>query len=272
MGLFDGKAVWITGGGSGIGRAVALAFAQEGASVAVSGRRQARIDKVAEEIQAMGQHAIAVQCDVTDEEQVQHAVKEVVAGLGKLDVAIANAGFSVGGPFEKISAADWRRQLDVNVVGAATTARVALPHLRETKGRIAFVASVAGMVAIPKSSAYCASKFALRAIGLSLSAELHGSGVSCTTLNPGFVESEINQVDNKGKFHESRKDTRPAKFMWPTDKAARVMLKAIHRRKREYTFTGHGKVGGWMGRHMPGAVHFAMTRNKAKKSATKVTG
>jgi NAD(P)-dependent dehydrogenase (short-subunit alcohol dehydrogenase family) len=259
---FENKVVWITGGGTGIGKALALAFGKEGATVAVSGRRQDRLQGVVDELAAQGGKGLAVRCDVTDEASVAEAVQKVVRTLGGLDVAVANAGFSVAGRVEKLSAADWRRQLDVNVIGVAMTARYAIPHLREREGRLALIGSVASMLATPGVGAYAASKYAVRAIGQVLAAELHGSGVSCTTIHPGYIESEIAQVDNQGRFDPQREDRRPKNLMWPADRAARVMVDAIAKRKREYTFTGHGKIGAFAGRHMPGLVHFGMTRNR----------
>ena len=267
MGRFEGQVAWVTGGGSGIGRALALELARQGARVAVSGRRVERLAEVVAEIEALGRPALAVPCDVTDEAEVERAVAGVVERFGRLDVAVANAGFGVSGRFERLGAADWRRQLEVNVVGAAVTLKAALPHLRASRGRAAVVASVAGMVALPAMGPYCASKFAARALGLSLAAELHGTGVSCTTLHPGFVESEINQVDNLGRFDPARPDRRPERLMWPADRAARVMVRAIHARKREYVFTWHGKIGAWLGRHWPGLVHFGATRAGARRRA-----
>ncbi len=261
---FDNQVVWITGGGSGIGRSLALAFAGEGASVAVSGRREDRLQEVVRELEAHGAKGLAVRCDVTDEASVAEAVQKVVRTFGGLDVAVANAGFTVAGRIEKLSAADWRRQLDVNVIGTAMTARYAIPHLRERKGRLALVGSVAAMMSSRGIGAYSASKYAVRAIGQTLAIELHGSGVTCTTIHPGFIESEIAQVDNQGRFDASRKDGRPKNLMWPTDRAARVMVDAIAARKREYTFTGHGKVGAFVGRHVPAVLHFGMTRGKPK--------
>jgi NAD(P)-dependent dehydrogenase (short-subunit alcohol dehydrogenase family) len=259
---FDGKVVWITGGGSGIGRALAHEFAQEGAAVAVSGRRDDRLQEVVQELESKGAKALGVRCDVTDEASVAEAVQKVVRALGGLDVAVANAGFSVAGRVEKLSAADWRRQLDVNVIGVAMTARYALPHLREREGRLVLIGSVASMLVSPGYGAYSASKYAVRAIGQALAAELHGSGVSCTTIHPGYIESEIAQVDNQGRFDPQREDRRPKNLMWPADRAARVMVDAIAKRKREYTFTGHGKIGAFAGRHAPALVHFGMTRGK----------
>jgi NAD(P)-dependent dehydrogenase (short-subunit alcohol dehydrogenase family) len=259
---FENQVVWITGGGSGIGRSLALAFAEEGAAVAVSGRRQERLELVAAEIEGTGGKALAVPCDVTDEASVQSAVQRIVETLGGLDVAVANAGFSVAGKIEKLSAEDWRRQFDVNVVGLAMTARYSIPHLKKSGGRLVLVGSVSSMIATPGLGAYSASKYAVRAIGQTLAVELHGTGASCTTIHPGYTESEIAQVDNQGVFDASRDDTRPQKLMWATDDAAKAMVDAVAARKREYTFTGHGKVGAFVGRHLPGLVHFGLTRGK----------
>jgi NAD(P)-dependent dehydrogenase (short-subunit alcohol dehydrogenase family) len=254
MGRFAEKVVWITGASAGIGRELARVFAEEGARVAVSARRRELLDEVVAELEAAGAIALAIPCDVTDEEAVAAAVDRVVERFGRLDVAVANAGFSVTGRVESLSAAEWRRQLDVNVVGVALTARYALPQLRATRGRLVLVGSAAAFLPVPGAGAYGASKAALRSLGETLSAELAGSGVTCTTLHPGFVESEIARVDNEGVHHPEARDRRPVRLMWPTRRAARVMVRAIHRRRREYVFTGHGRLGAFFGRHLPGVV------------------
>ena len=105
----------------------------------------------------------------------------------------------------------------------------------------------------------------MRSIGQVLSMELHGSGVSCTSLHPGFVASEIAQVDNQGHFHAERRDGRPRQLMWPTERAARVMVTAISRRRREVVFTGHGRLAAWLGRHAPELIHFAVTRGQGSR-------
>lgn len=261
---FQDRVAWITGAGSGIGRSLAIELARRGASVALSGRREDRLAEVAEQVMEqsgdLATRAVAVPCDVTDDRAVAECVERVVGELGGLDIAVANAGLSVSGRFESLNADEWKRQFDVNVLGAVSTARHALPHLRESRGRLGLVGSIAAFTTFPKSSAYCASKFALRAIGLTLAQELHGSGVSVTLLHPGYVESEIAQVDNQGVHDPGREDRRPSKLMWSSERAARVMARALHKRRREYVFTGHGKVGAWFGKHMPGVVHFAVTR------------
>lgn len=258
---YRGLVVWITGGGSGIGRELALEMARRGARVALSGRRQDRLEEVADEIRALGADALPLACDVTDEAQIQRTVETILETWEQLDVVVANAGFSVSGRIENIDADAWRRQLDVNVVGVAMTARHTLAALRQTQGRIAIVGSVAGVVSSPGSGPYHASKYAVRAIGQTLAMELYSTGVTCTLVQPGFVESEIAQVDNQGHYDPNRPDPRPKKYMWPADRAARAMADAIHDRKREFTFTGFGKVAAFLGQHAPGLVHTVVTRS-----------
>ncbi len=249
--IFDKKVVWITGGGSGIGRALALEFANQGAVVASSGRRVKPLEETTQQVEAAGGTGLEVPCDVTKVTELEGAVEDIVDQAGRLDVVVANAGFSVSGLFEELSAADWKRQFDTNVVGLAMTVKVALPHLRKTDGRVALMGSVAGTLGLPNNGPYSASKFAVRSIGQTLTAELAGSGVSCTTLLPGFVESEIGRVDNQGEHHEDWEDRRPEKWMWPADRAARSMLRAIRKRRSEAVITGHGKIVAFAAYHAP---------------------
>lgn len=259
-GRWDGMVVWLTGGGSGLGEAMALEFAREGARLALSGRRVDRLEAAAEKVRAVGAEALVVPCDVADEASLDAAIAAVIAHYGKLDVAVANAGYSAGGPVEKLSMADWRRQLEVNVVGAAGTAARAIPHLRATKGRLVLIGSVAAMVHFGKAGPYQASKAAILALGDTLSIELAKDGVTCTTIHPGFVKSEIYTRDNQGEMREGRKDRRPAALLWETDDAARVMVHAIWKRKRQFVFTGHGRFGWFMASHFPGFVHWVTSR------------
>jgi len=230
---FDEHVVWITGGGSGIGHALALAFAGEGATVAVSGRREPRLAETVAAVEAAGARGLAVPCDVTDEDAVAAAVARVVDEFGRLDVAVANAGFSAVGRVEDLPVDDWRRQFETNVFGLVATARHAIPALRETGGRLVLMGSVAAYYPARKLGPYTASKAAVRAIGDTLTLELEGSGVSCTTVHPAYVESEIIHIDNQGTFVAEREDRRPRKMVAKADATARAMLPAIHRRKRE---------------------------------------
>ncbi|MBT3219175.1 MAG: SDR family oxidoreductase [Proteobacteria bacterium] len=262
---FENKVVWITGGGSGIGRALAVEFARHGALVAVSGRREANLLDVVKEIEAAGSRGLAVVCDVCDENSQEAAVGQVVDNFGQLDVAIANAGFGIGGRIEDVTVAEWRRQLDTNVIGLTTTIRVSMPHLQETSGRMVLVGSAVAFFAAPGNGAYCASKAAVRSIGNSLYSELAGTGVSCTTIHPGFVESEIGQVDNKGVFRAEFEDKRPSLLMWTAKNAAKAMIPPIYRRRREHTFSTHGKFVAFIGSCFPSLTYRLMALSQRRK-------
>jgi NAD(P)-dependent dehydrogenase (short-subunit alcohol dehydrogenase family) len=256
---YNEKSAWITGGGSGLGKAMALRYSQLGARVAVSGRRADSLEETVGEIERQGGSGLAVSCDVGQEQQIASAVDQVIKRFGSLDVAVANAAFPLKGNVETLETDDWRRQFEVNVIGAAMTAKHALPELRKTKGRLALVGSAASLATVPMFGAYCASKYALRAIGQTLAMELHGSGVSCTVLYPGYMNTEFTQIDNKGHFNPNKKKI-VNRFMWSSEKSAKVCVRAIHKRKREFSFTPMGKIFCWCGAHTPGLFHFLITQ------------
>ncbi len=257
---FDGKVVWITGASSGLGRAMALAFARLGATVAVSARRAEKLDELIREIEQQGGVGLALPCDVTVEDQQIAAVAHIMSELGRLDVAVANAGFSVSGPFESLCAADWDRQMTLNVTALTVTARQSLPHLKKTGGRLVLIGSASAFVPVPNAAPYAASKAAVHSIGQTLQIELQGTGVTCTTIHPGFVESNIARVDSQGVFHPEAHDPRPARLMWTTERAVGVMVRAIEKRRKVHVFTGHGRLAHWTGRFFPGLARLAMKR------------
>lgn len=265
---YSGKTVWITGASSGIGKYLALEYARQGATVAVSARRMELLDTLTREIESSGGKATAFYCDVNHEESIKNCVQEVINVLGRLDIAIANAGFGVTGLIKELTATDWERQLRTNVIGLGLTIKYALPHLEKTKGRIALIGSVAAFVPNPLVGAYGASKAAVHIIGETLQAELFGTGVSCTTIHPGFVDSNIARIDNEGIFHPDRNDPRPKKFMWPTDKAAAAILKAIEKRKKVFVFTGLGKVAHFLSKFFPGLLRKTAVKQMEAMRAT----
>ncbi|HRE68076.1 MAG TPA: SDR family NAD(P)-dependent oxidoreductase [Cyclobacteriaceae bacterium] len=255
------KVVWITGASSGIGKAMAFEWARLGYKVALSSRRKELLDGVANEISQSGGHALVFQCDIMEETAIQNAVQQIITTWDRMDVVVANAGFGVFGSIEKLSAKDWNRQLQGNVTGLAVTVKYALPYLKKTDGRIGLVGSIGAYLPNPNLGAYGASKAAVHSIGLTLQVELMGTGTSCTTIHPGFIVSEIARMDNEGVWHPDRPDPRPANLMWPTDRAARVMVKAILKRKRNYVFTGHGKVFVWLQRWVPGLMRLIISKS-----------
>ena len=254
------KVVWITGSSSGIGKAMAFEWASLGYKVVLSARRKELLDKIALEIKNSGGEALVVPVDILEEKSIENAVQSIIDTWGRLDVAVANAGFGVFGSIDKLTAKDWNRQLNGNVTGLALTVKYALPHLKQNQGRIGLVGSVGAYLPNPNVGAYGASKAAVHSIGQTLQVELMGTGVSCTTIHPGFVESEIARIDNDGVWHPVRSDPRPSNLMWPTDKAAKVMVKAIIKRKRNYIFTAHGRILVWLQGWFPGLVRTIVSK------------
>lgn len=252
--------VWITGASSGIGKSMAFEWARLGHKVVLSSRRKELLDKVAEEIKLSGGEALVIPCNIMEEATIANAVQQIIKNWEHLDVVIANAGFGIFGSMENLTAKDWNRQLQGNVIGLALTVKYALPHLKKNNGRIGLVGSVSAYLPNPNLGAYGASKAAVHSIGQTLQFELKGTGVSCTTLHPGFVVSEIARVDNNGVWHPEQPDPRPSNLIWPTDKAAKVMIKAVLKRKRNYIFTGHGKLIVWLQRWFPGLVRFIISK------------
>lgn len=253
--------VWITGASSGIGKSMAFEWARLGYKVVLSSRRKELLDEVADKIKKSGGEALVLTCDIMDETAIENTVQQIILVWGRLDVVIANAGFGVFGSLEKLTAKDWNRQLQGNVTGLALTVKYALPHLKKTKGRIGLVGSVGAYLPNPNLGAYGASKAAVNSIGLTLQVELMDTGVSCTTLHPGFVASEITRIDNNGVWHPEQPDPRPANLIWPTDKAAEVMVKAVLKRKRNYIFTTHGRIFVWLQRWFPGLMRFIISKS-----------
>lgn len=253
--------VWITGASSGIGKAMAHQWARLGYKVVLSARRLELLENVAEEIRQSNSDALVIPCDILDESSIENAVKQIINEWNRLDIVVANAGFGVFGSIENLSAKDWNRQFQGNVTGAALTVKYALPHLKKNNGRVGLVGSVGAYLPSPNLGAYGASKAAIKNIGQTLQVELIGTGVSCTTLHPGFVVSEIARIDNDGIWHPEREDPRPKNLIWPTDKAAKVMVQAILKRKRNYVFTGHGKTVVFLQRWFPGLMRTIISKS-----------
>ena len=242
-GYFLGKAVLITGASSGLGEELARQLAQQGALLTLAARRAEVLARLGGSIrEATGASPLVIECDVTRDGDVERAVAETVAERGKLDIAFANAGFGVAGTFAKLTLADYRRQLETNVFGVLRTLYAALPEVTRTHGQLVITGSVAGWVAVPGVSAYAMSKFALRALANSITPELAASGVMLTLISPGFVESNIRRVDNQGTLHAEAPEPLPGWLVVDRCKAARQILSAVARRRREAIITGHGLI------------------------------
>ncbi len=194
MTAFAGKVVWMTGAGTGIGKAGALMFAQEGAAVALIGRRRDKLDEVAAEIQAIGGSAAVEALDVADRKKVAEAGERLLKRLGRVDILVNNAGLNVvNRRLDEITAEDWDYILAVNLTGAFNMVQAAMPTMRNQKdGLIINIASTAAKrVSGVAGIAYSASKFGMLGMSLSLTQEAWKFGIRACCLCPDDVNTPI---------------------------------------------------------------------------------
>ena len=226
----------------------------------LTARRVDRLQALAQELTAGGGRALALACDVTVDGDLERAVAAALDAFGRLDVVVANAGFGVVGPVQALTLDDYRRQLETNVFGVVRTAYATLAELKKTRGRFVIIGSVSGHIGVPGSSAYSMSKFAVRGFAASLGHELVPHGVAVTLISPGFVDSEIRRVDNQGRLKEASADPVPRWLRVATPVAARAIVRAVARRRREAVITGHGRITVFMQRHAPALVDWVVRR------------
>ncbi len=253
--LSDSSVVLITGASSGIGKSIALQLAERGCRLALAARGRDGLTSVAEACQAQGAEVLVVSTDVSDEEQCRAFVAQSAERFGKVDALVNNAGISMWARLDELDDLEpIRRIMAVNYLGAVYCTHAALPHLKASRGRIVNVASLTGKTGVPTRTGYAASKHAMAGFFDSLRIELRETGVSVTTVFPGFVSTGVRR-------HAYGPDGKPlgdspvdeGNAMSP-DTCARLILAAADKRKREIVMTPRGKVGMWMKLIAPGLV------------------
>lgn len=194
----DGTVALVTGASSGIGEATARALAAQGATVALTARREERLEQLAAEISGNDGRALVIESDVTDRAQASGAVERAVAELGRLDILVNNAGVMLLGPIENAPLDEWERMVRLNVLGALYVAHAALPHLLKAAEKgprrvadIVNISSVAGRVARLGAGVYNATKFGLVAFSESLRQEVTRRHVRVSVIEPGVVATEL---------------------------------------------------------------------------------
>jgi short-subunit dehydrogenase len=220
--------VVITGASMGIGRALALAWADEKATLVLSARGKDALDDVAGEVAARGARAVVVPGDVTDEahraEIIAHAVDH-----GGVDVLVNNAGRGFYAPAMQIDVDKMRELFELNVIAPLRLVQLAGPHLERSRGTVVMMSSVAGIVAAPKYAAYAASKFALEAIAMSLRSELADKGVRVVVIRPGPVDTPFRATATRAEG-QSGYDAPDPNAQSP-DEVARKTVRAVLRGK-----------------------------------------
>ncbi len=212
--LFDERVALVTGASSGIGRATALRFAEEGAAVALLGRDRAALEATKADVEGRGARAGVVVADVTDSAQCRAAVDEVVTFGARLDVLVNAAGVIASGDLASTTEDAWTEMMRINLDAVFVLMQAALPHLQATGGNVVNVSSVTGLRAFPGVLAYCVSKAGLDQLTRCTALELAASGVRVNAVNPGVVVSNLHrrsgmEADAYEAFLEHSKTTHP---------------------------------------------------------------
>ncbi len=196
MGRLNDKTALITGGNTGIGRSIALAYAREGADIAIAWiDHEGEASALVGEINALGRGAHAIRCDITDEAQVEQLLLDAVGRLGRLDILVNNAGVQLARPLLQMRAADWDRVLNVNLRGAFLCAREAARHMiPRQSGRIINTCSQLGTLGREEYTAYSASKGGLITLTRALARELAPHGILVNGVGPGLIDTGFDPI------------------------------------------------------------------------------
>jgi short-subunit dehydrogenase len=271
---FKDHAVVVTGASSGIGRALTLRLADQGAWVALAARNVERLEVLAQECQQRGGKAIAVPTDVADEAQCKVLIEHAWREYGRLDMLINNAGIGMGAKFAGLPDLHLFKQvLDVNFYGAVYCTYYALPHLKRSKGRIVNISSLAGRLAIPFNTSYTSSKFALEGFSEALRMELGEEGVSVTVICPYWVVTEFHERF-MNKYGQPKGPGGRAVYtegMMTADQCARIVLDAARRRKREVVM-GPGRLALWLKLIAPGLLDKLVFRTFLRPAIQRTSG
>jgi NAD(P)-dependent dehydrogenase (short-subunit alcohol dehydrogenase family) len=196
--LFDlkGRVALVTGGSIGLGRQVAQALAEMGADIVLCARKRERCEQAAQELEALGVHALALACDVTDSEQIHAVVDATTARFGRIDVLVNNAGISWGSPFEDMRLADWHKVIETNLTGTFLFSQaVGKVMIAQGRGKIINMASVAGMGGAPseivQATAYHASKGAVITLTKDLACKWAAHNIQMNAIAPGWFPTHM---------------------------------------------------------------------------------
>ena len=242
-----GRRIILTGASEGIGRALALVLAARGARVALAARDRARLESLAQECRGRGGEALAIPTDVTSQQDLEWLVAESVKSFGGIDTVVHNAGITMWSRFDALTDFSiFERLMEVNYLAAVRLTSLSLPHLRQSRGLIVAVASLAGLTGVPERSGYAASKHAMVGFFDSLRIELAGTGVDVSVIAPDFVVSEIHKraigADGEPLGASPMMQT---KIMTAEECATRI-ARAMEKRQRLLLMSARGRWGRWL--------------------------
>ncbi|MFI5183790.1 MAG: SDR family oxidoreductase [Vicinamibacteria bacterium] len=255
MARYAAKAVVVTGASQGIGRALCLALAPQRPRLVLAARDEARLGEVAEECRNLGAETLVVRADVGAEADCRRIVAEAVARFGGLDVLVHNAGISMWSRFDEVlDLSIFETVMQVNYLGCVYLTHHALPHLKNARGQIVAVASLAGLTGVPTRTGYAASKHAVFGFFDSLRIELAGTGVAVTVVAPDFVISEIHRRSAGPDGRPLGETPMQERHLMTAEACAGHIVAAMERRRRLAILSLRGRVGRFVRLVAPGLI------------------
>lgn len=251
---FSGKVIVVTGASMGIGQAIATAFAAEGAHVVLAARNHDRLRDMATSLSDRRGFILTVPVDVTDQADVDRLVHQSLTITGRVDVLINNAGVGMNGAVATLDLDQWRRCLEVNLIGATRVVQSFLPAMIAAHGgSIVQISSVLGQISAPYTAGYNASKFALGAITDALRVEVAPHGIRVISVYPGSTESRFRANSLGGT------DVRKVRLgRVPATRVAQRVLQAVRRGERDAYVRWQDAVLCWVGAHLPRLADFVL--------------
>ena len=259
------KVVIITGASSGIGKALAYEAAGRGAKLVLAARRKGDLDIIAAEIRHTGQEVLTVQTDVSREDDCRQLIEKAIAGFGRIDVLICNAGISMRALFEQVDLDVIRRLMDVNFWGTVYCTKYALDHLLHSGGSVVGVSSIAGYKGLPGRTGYSASKFAMQGFLEVLRIENLKKGLHVLIACPGFTASNIRNTALAADGSMQGESPRDENKMMTSEEVARHIVHAVEKRKRTLVLTSQGKMTLLLNKFFPGFMDKMVYNHMAKE-------
>lgn len=245
------KVVIITGGSSGIGKALALHFGQKGSKVVITGRNEDKLNEVAQELDAQQTENLCLRLDVAVEEDHKKMVKATLKSFGRVDILINNAGISMRALFEDIDLKVFKQVMDINFNGTLYATKYCLPHILKSQGSIVGISSINGYRGTPARTAYTASKYAMNGFFEALRTELLHQGVHVLVACPGFTSSNIRNAALTADGSQQGASPRDEGKMMSAEEVAQGIYKAVRKRKRDVIFTTQGRLAVFLNKWMP---------------------
>lgn len=265
------KVIVITGGSSGIGKALAEKFGREGGRILITGRDPAELEKAVTELQKKGITVAGFRADVSQEEDNRKMADEAVRLYGTIDVLVNNAGISMRALFSEVDLAVIKKVMDINFFGVLYATKYCLPYIQQNKGSVVGISSIAGFRGLPGRAGYSASKFALNGFLEVLRTEHLKTGVHVLTACPGFTASNIRKRSLTKSGAQQGESPREEEKMMTAAECADHIYRAVVKRKNFLILTTQGKLAVWLNKWWPSLADQMVYNVMAKEQNAPIT-